>query len=192
MSIISNIKSTIGRTYTGVSDILDRVRGNSINVNNMQTATISSQFTGATSPAAPLKAKAIKSKYSSQDFEEIGGTSFGEASDFKNPQVEQEVRAMVSSILNRADVIGKSPREVVAIPNQFLAYGGNQYNKYKARDASEFGSKEKMMIIDRIIQEVKDGNFERQDFTSFNQDPKSGGTKIGNHYFFKEKNFRTK
>lgn len=170
MSILSRIKATIGKTYNRAGGIIDRLGGShTIEVNNPPP-----------------------SKYSDQDLEEVHAVTFGESSPWGSPELEPEMRAMISSGIKRAEILKQPLSAVLAIPKQFQAYGGPQYRKAKARDTSDYGAKEKMMMLDKIIQELKDGIFKADDFTSFNKEARPDRKKIGSHYFYKESQFRSK
>lgn len=101
-----------------------------------------------------------------EDFEAFKPLLYGEVSnrDYKKKQMEAEV--IFNTVLNRQPEYAKYKQnktisEILAMPNQYQAYGGKQYAEYAnpTLPMSITKKKEVDMIVEDIKRRVKSGEF---------------------------------
>lgn len=92
---------------------------------------------------------------------------FGEVSNRSTAKKELEMRVILSTAINRMKEYAqkgkpKTLSEILSMPNQYQAYKGEQYNKYKTNKLDTLGVAKKSevdSITEKLLQEVKDGTF---------------------------------
>lgn len=92
---------------------------------------------------------------------------FGEISNRPPEKQELEARVILNTAINRLKEYKKhgenlTLEEVLAMPNQYQAYGGKQFNLYKTGTSTELDTGKKQSvdaIIDKLMAEVKSGKF---------------------------------
>ena len=101
------------------------------------------------------------------DYESLRPLIYGEVSnrDFGDKKMEADV--IFNTALNRQKEYAgrgqiKTIGEILAMPNQYQAYGGDQYNQYAnpLDQGSELKKKEVDDIVDDIKRRVRNGEFE--------------------------------
>lgn len=98
---------------------------------------------------------------------EFAPVLFGEVSNRTADKKELEARVILNTALNRMEAYAKrgTPKtlaEVLSMENQYQAYGGEQYNLYKAGTSTTLDTAKKQevdQIIQKLIQEGKAGAF---------------------------------
>jgi len=88
------------------------------------------------------------------DKKRVAATIFGEVGNFRT---EKEAREILSVIINRTNETGQSLSETVQEPNQFTAFGGEEFQKYFQQ--LDEPTKNKSKIIDKIMNELESGTF---------------------------------
>lgn len=113
---------------------------------------------------------------SASDLEEAKAILFGEVSNRSSDKQMLEAQTILNTAFNRMDEyrkrgIEKTLTEVLRMPNQYQAYGGKQYTKYKS-GAIEKIDHQKIEAIDAMLAKVRDGTFQNN---------------IGNYTFYSHK-----
>lgn len=93
---------------------------------------------------------------------------FGEVSNRDASKKELEARVLLNTALNRVPEHNKrgknmTLKDVLTQPNQYQAYGGNQYNLYTQNKLDAVGMKKKEevdSIADKLWQEIQTGKFD--------------------------------
>lgn len=101
---------------------------------------------------------------SHNDLEEAKAILFGEISNRSTDKQLLEAKTILNTAFNRMDEYRKKGKnytltEVLQMPNQYQAYKGKQYNKYKSGQIEEL-DKRKIKAIDEILNTVKNGEFQ--------------------------------
>ncbi len=101
-----------------------------------------------------------------KDFESIRPLIYGEISNRTPDKQELESHVILNTALNRMKEYSKrgqnkSLSDIVAMPNQYQAYGGQQYNLYgNPPDAVAQKKKQQVdAIVDKIRDQVKTGSY---------------------------------
>lgn len=127
-------------------------------------------LTGAHKAEAAEMSQAPKAHYirdnaiSDQDLEEAKAILFGEVSN-RSPQKQQlEAQTILNTAFNRMDEYRKHGQqktlaEVLQMPNQYQAYKGKEYARFKAGKTRPT-DEAKLIAIEAMLAKVKDGSFE--------------------------------
>lgn len=120
----------------------------------------------ATKPDAPVY-WIRDNKISHNDLEEAKAVLFGEISNRTPDKQQLEAQTILNTAFNRMEEYnarnhkGRSDwtlKEVLQMPNQYQAYGGKQYNKYKSGQLEDL-DKQKLKAIEKVIGDVQNGSF---------------------------------
>jgi len=92
---------------------------------------------------------------------------YGEISNRNRAKKELEANVILNTTLNRARAykergMNKSLAEIVAMPNQYQAYGGKQYQAYhNPPDPVALAKKQEVdAILDAISEQIRSGNYQ--------------------------------
>ncbi len=105
---------------------------------------------------------------SHNDLEEAKAVLFGEISN-RDPMKQQlEAQTILNTAFNRMDEYNQKKfrgkdnwtlTDVLQEPNQYQAYRGNQYNKYKSGNIETL-DRPKLKAIDGVLSQIKNGKFQ--------------------------------
>jgi len=104
---------------------------------------------------------------SHNDLEEATAILFGEVSNRPSDKQQLEAQTILNTAFNRMEEYNKRKfrgkdnwtlKDVLQEPNQYQAYQGKQYNKYKSGELEEL-DKRKLESIKKVIGDVKNGDF---------------------------------
>ena len=103
-------------------------------------------------------------KISEADLEESKAILFGEISNRPPEKQKLEAQTILNTAFNRIEEYGKrgmkkTLTEVLQMPNQYQAYMGKQYKKFKSGFTEELDNP-KIDSINSVIDEVKSGTFQ--------------------------------
>ncbi len=153
--IYNSIGKTIKKTTQSISDFLPK---NEVS------------YTAPSTPIAPtpsvysLKNRGVN--LTDSDFNAVRPLIYGEVSNRAPNKQELESHVILNTALNRmkeyaARGQNKSLAEVIAMPNQYQAYGGKQYKAYSnATDTPSLSKKKQVdMILDKIKGQIQTGNY---------------------------------
>lgn len=94
------------------------------------------------------------------DLAELEAILFGEVANKPLDKKLTEARTIANIVLNRAEASGKTVKEVLREPNQFQAYLGKEYKKYKSGEAEKnVVSRKKVEAIRKVVEELRKGQF---------------------------------
>ena len=103
---------------------------------------------------------------SPQDIDVLRPLIYGEISNRPEEKKELEARVILNTALNRMQEFIKAGKpktlaEILSMPNQYQAFEGEQYQNYSTTSKSLDVEKKKQVdeIIDRILEEIKKGEF---------------------------------
>jgi len=104
--------------------------------------------------------------FTDEDFKAMRPLIYGEISNRNREKKELEANVILNTIINRARAykergMNKSLAEIVAMPNQYQAYGGKQYQAYynPPDQVSLAKKKEVDAILDAIEQQIRSGQY---------------------------------
>jgi hypothetical protein len=123
---------------------------------------------GVKAPVAPVKysLKDREAEFDDNDFEKIRPLLYGEIGnrDFSKKAMEADV--IFNTAINRQREYRKKGKnmtiaDIVAMPNQYQAYGGDQYkNYYNPKNPLEVAKKKEIdSIVDAIAEKIKKGQY---------------------------------
>jgi len=122
-------------------------------------------------------------KLTEEDLKAIRPIIYGEVSNRDISKKQLEANVIMNTILNRMKEYAtkgrpKSLSEVVSMPNQYQAYGGNQYNLYH-NPADFLGAEKKKQVdsvMDTIDNQIRNGQYPDTTEGAFyyNHEPKTG------------------
>jgi len=109
-------------------------------------------------------------KITDSDLEEAKAVLFGEISNRSSDKQKLEAQTILNTAFNRMDEYAKrgtpkSLTEVLQMPNQYQAFGGKQYTKYKSGQVEEL-DKRKLESIDTTLNDIKNMSFQNNIGTS--------------------------
>jgi hypothetical protein len=140
--------------YSPLSDILN----NQVLKKSNVSTPISTLYTPPVNPSI-YKLKDREARITDEDIEAFKPLLYGEVSNrnFTKKQLEGDV--IFNTALNRQKEYAKKGQyktiaEVLAMPNQYQAYGGKQYQAYSSPADSISAAKKKE--VDAIVDEIKD------------------------------------
>lgn len=146
------------------------------NLYNQQKMTQTAQSTAPlskmyTPPPVPKKnIYSLKNRgvdITDDDLSAIRPLIYGEVSNRDISKKELEANVIFNTAINRAREYSarnqpKTISEIIAMPNQYQAYGGKQYNLYNApsNDLEKQKKIEVDMIIDKIAEQIRNGTYD--------------------------------
>lgn len=143
------------------------------------------RYTAAQAAPVPvqyeLKDRGVK--VSDADLAAIRPLLYGEISNRTPDKQALESHVILNTALNRvreynARGQNKTLSDVLAMPNQYQAYGGNQYKQYSAPpDAVALAKKKQVdMIVDQIAKQIQSGQYpdNTQGAYFYTHDPRTG------------------
>lgn len=100
---------------------------------------------------------------SENDLDEAKAILFGEISNRPSEKQMLEAQTILNTAFNRMDEYRKKGKnytltQVLQMPNQYQAYKGKQYNKFKSGEIDEL-DKRKIESIDSVLKLVRNGEF---------------------------------
>ena len=150
-----------------LNDIINGVKNTVGGVANTIGNFFSPQVT-APAPVAPPK-YVIKDRginVTDDDFQKARPVIFGEISNRNRNKKMLEANVILNTALNRVKAYAdkgtpKTLAEVLAMPNQYQAYGSKQYNEYSAPSnvVSSAKKQEVDSIMDEIYNQIKAGTY---------------------------------
>lgn len=131
------------------------------------------------------------------DLSEARAVLFGEISN-RNPEKQAlEAQTILNTAFNRMDEYRKhgTPKtlmEVLQMPNQYQAYKGKEYTRYKSGKTG-LGDKQKEEAIDKVLAQVRDGTFQNNIGNSVSYThAKDGRIIVNNKQLFKNEELAKK
>jgi len=146
--------------YMPISDFFNKPQP-APTVRTTTPSTISSLYTPPVAPPAPstyhLPDRGVK--VTDTDIEAFRPLLYGEVSNRKFEKKKLEADVILNTVLNRQKEYAKrgqmkSVSEILAMPNQYQAYGGPQYKEYASSTNPISAAKKKE--VDAIVDEIKD------------------------------------
>ena len=111
------------------------------------------------------------------DLEEAKAVLFGEVSNRPSDKQMLEAQTILNTAFNRMDAyrkkgINKTLTEVLRQPNQYQAYGGKEYHRYKSGELRQT-DEQKLEAIDAMLARVKNGTFQNNigDYVFYSHKP---------------------
>ena len=155
--------------FEQISDFLNKPQNMSMRTTT--PSTISSMYTPPPQPIAPqpttYKLPDRQANISDTDFEAFRPLLYGEVSNRNYDKKKLEADVILNTVLNRQKEYAKrgqnkSVAEILAMPNQYQAYGGKQYTAYQnpADSISAAKKKEVDAIVDEIKDRIKRGDYQ--------------------------------
>jgi len=116
--------------------------------------------------AAPINQYQLKDRnvaLTDDDVNELRHILFGEVSNRAPEKQEFEARVIANTALNRIPQYAEKGKnyalkDVLAQPNQYQAYGGNEYKRLRENKITPV-DEPKLKSIDKVLGEIKSGNF---------------------------------
>jgi hypothetical protein len=155
--------------YMPLSDFFNKQK----EAQTMRTTTpaLSSLYTPPAPVAKPLPAvynlPNRQAKVTDTDIEAFRPLLYGEVSNREYPKKQLEADVIFNTVLNRQKEYAKrgqnkSVAEILAMPNQYQAYGGKQYQEYASSTNSLSAAKKKEVdaIVDAIKERIKKGDYQ--------------------------------
>jgi hypothetical protein len=149
-----------------ISDFYNQI-SSSVKTTTPQVAPISGIFnrpSATTTPAYKIKDRNVQ--ITEKDLDAMRPLLYGEISNRTPDKQELESHVIMNTALNRLKEYNargqkKTLSDVVAMPNQYQAYGGPQYTNYfNPPDPVALAKKQQVdMIVDRIRDKIKKGEF---------------------------------
>ncbi len=135
------------------------------------TPAISSMYTPKAPVAQPLpptyNLPDRGAKVTDADIEAFRPLLFGEVSNRNYDKKKLEANVILNTVLNRQKEYSKRGKEktvaeILAMPNQYQAYGGPQYKEYASTTNPVSAAKKKEVdaIIDEIKEQIKSGQYQ--------------------------------
>lgn len=134
--------------------------------------------------ATPVQAAAPEywirnNKITEADLNEAKAVLFGEISNRSSEKQKLEAQTILNTAFNRMDEYSKrgtpkSLTEVLQMPNQYQAYGGKEYNRYKSGQTKDT-DKQKLDAIEETLKQIRDLSFQNNIGESVFYTHKPGG-----------------
>lgn len=173
LNLVDKLRQSISNPGTMAGpNLTDRLRGFTnetstpqiINQEISPTLPVQSTQPIAQSTQIPQTFKVRDNTLALNDLEEAKAILFGEVSNRPLDKQILEARTIMNTVLNRMEEYRRLGRpktltEVLQMPNQYQAFKGKEYNKFKGGKTGELDQR-RIDAVGKVIDELKNGTLE--------------------------------